>query len=297
MKFIWKHIGTRIWFLVTCILLVLAIVISTVITSVPIITNSLSMVFGGERANIVEDNRNELYNREFDSKADVRAAAENFVIDVEKEGAILLKNNNDALPLTMNQPAVSVFGKNSVDLVYSGSGSANSAKGNSKTLFDSLDAAGISYNPDLKAFYEDDNRSGSGRPDSPGMTSGQRLAGFSVGETPRTSYNSALESSYSQYDDAAIVVFSRIGGEGFDLPRTMLQSFGGAPLEEATSADSHYLELTKNEKDLLDYVEGHFDTVIVILDTGTTMELGELQADADIDAIMWMGFPLSLIHI
>lgn len=126
MKFIWKHLGTRIWLIVTSILLVLAIVVSVLATSIPLFANSISLVFGGERANIVEDRRGELYDREFKNKKDVLAAAEDFVIDVEKEGAILLKNENDALPLSSENPSVSVFGKNSVNLVYSGSGSANS---------------------------------------------------------------------------------------------------------------------------------------------------------------------------
>ena len=293
MKFIWKHLGTRIWLIVTSIVLVLALVISIVLTTVPIVGNSLTLVFGGERANITEDRRDEQYDREFTSKADARAAAEDFVIEVEKEGAILLKNENDALPITKDSPAVSVFGKNSVNLVYSGSGSANSSSTSTKTLYESLEAAGISYNQTLKDFYDDNARSGSGRPANPSMNSGQRLAGFGIGETPISSYGQDLESSYSQYNDAAIVVLSRVGGEGWDLPRSMYSSFGTdrTLLDDAASEDSHYLELGKHEKALLEYVEERFETVIVLLNTGTTMELGELQADENIDAILWMGFP------
>ena len=65
MKFIWKHLGTRIWLIVTSIVLVLALVISIVLTTVPIVGNSLTLVFGGERANITEDRRDEQYDREF----------------------------------------------------------------------------------------------------------------------------------------------------------------------------------------------------------------------------------------
>lgn len=292
MKFIWKHLGTRIWLIVTSILLVLAIVVSVLATSIPLFANSISLVFGGERANIVEDRRDELYDREFKNKKDVLAAAEDFVIDVEKEGAILLKNENDALPLSSENPSVSVFGKNSVNLVYSGSGSANSTSGSTKTLYESLDAAGINYNPKLKAFYEDNSRSGSGRPANPPMTSGQRLAGFGIGETPVSNYGSDLTSSYGEYDDAAIVVFSRIGGEGFDLPRTMATDFTyKTALDDAESPTSHYLELGKYEKELLEYVKQHFSTVIVLLNTGSTMELGALENDDEIDAVMWIGFP------
>lgn len=122
-KFIWKHKGTRAWFIMTCVLLVLVLVVSLVITQVPIINNSLGLVFGGERAKITDDRRDELYDREYKSKKEVLSAAEDFVVSVAEEGVTLLKNEGGALPLGAS-PKVSVFGKNSVNLVYGGSGSA-----------------------------------------------------------------------------------------------------------------------------------------------------------------------------
>ena len=243
------------------------------------------------RANVTEDNRAEWYDRQYTSKEEVLAAANDFVVEVEKEGIVLLKNENDALPLSGDGAHVSVFGKNSVNIVYSGSGSASSNSSTAqKTLYESLEAAGISYNETLKSFYEDSGKSGKGRPENPAMTSGQRLSGFGTGETPVDSYTPDVVDSYTGYQDAAIVVFSRIGGEGFDLPRTMAESFGGAAVAGA-SADSHYLELDENEKALLAHVKENFSKVIVILNVGTTMEIPELKADEGIDAILWMGFP------
>ena len=291
MGLIWKNKKTKIWLIVTAVLLVLGIAVNAVLLSVPIVTNSLSLVFGGERANVTEDNRAEWYDRQYTSKEEVLAAANDFVVEVEKEGIVLLKNENDALPLSGDGAHVSVFGKNSVNIVYSGSGSASSNSSTAqKTLYESLEAAGISYNETLKSFYEDSGKSGKGRPENPAMTSGQRLSGFGTGETPVDSYTPDVVDSYTGYQDAAIVVFSRIGGEGFDLPRTMAESFGGAAVAGA-SADSHYLELDENEKALLAHVKENFSKVIVILNVGTTMEIPELKADEGIDAILWMGFP------
>ena len=99
MGLIWKNKKTRIWLIVTAIVLVLGIVVNAVLLSVPIVTNSLSLVFGGERANITEDNRTEWYDRQYASKEEVLDAANDFVIEVEKEGIVLLKNEKDALPL------------------------------------------------------------------------------------------------------------------------------------------------------------------------------------------------------
>lgn len=292
MRFIWANKKTKIWFIVMSILLVLTITITTILLKVPIVTNSLSLVFGGERANVVEDNRAEWYDRKYSSKEEVLEAANNFVVEVEKEGIVLLKNENDLLPLSTDAANVSVFGKNSANLVYSGSGSAGggSSQAAQKTLYESLDAAGISYNKTLKSFYEDSGKSGSGRPANPAMTSGQRLSGFATGETPIDSYTSDVTDSYADYQDAAIVVISRIGGEGFDLPRTMAGSFDVAT-QENSSANSHYLELDENEKALLNHVKENFSNVIVVLNAGTTMEISELKADKEIDSILWIGFP------
>ena len=70
---------------------------------------------------------------------------------VEKEGIVLLKNENDVLPLSGKDAHISVFGKNSVNIVYSGSGSASSNSSTAqRTLYESLEAAGISYNETLK---------------------------------------------------------------------------------------------------------------------------------------------------
>ena len=291
MGLIWKNKKTRIWLIVTAIVLVLGIVVNAVLLNVPIVTNSLSLVFGGERANITEDNRTEWYDRQFASKEEVLNAANDFVIEVEKEGIVLLKNENDALPLSGKDAHISVFGKNTVNIVYSGSGSASSNSSTAqRTLYESLEAAGISYNETLKSFYEDSGKSGKGRPENPAMTSGQRLSGFGTGETPMDSYTSDVVDSYAGYQDAAVVVFSRIGGEGFDLPRAMEENFNGAAVAGA-SADSHYLELDENEKALLEHVKENFSKVIVVLNVGTTMEIPELKADEDIDAILWIGFP------
>lgn len=291
MGLIWKNKKTRIWLIVTAIVLVLGIVVNAVLLSVPIVTNSLSLVFGGERANITEDNRTEWYDRQYASKEEVLDAANDFVIEVEKEGIVLLKNENDALPLSGKDAHISVFGKNSVNIVYSGSGSASSNSSTAqRTLYESLEEAGISYNETLKSFYEDSGKSGKGRPENPAMTSGQRLSGFGTGETPMDSYTSDVVDSYAGYQDAAVVVFSRIGGEGFDLPRAMEENFNGAAVAGA-SADSHYLELDENEKALLEHVKENFSKVIVVLNVGTTMEIPELKADEDIDAILWIGFP------
>ena len=279
----------KIWAIATAIILVIAIALNVVLFKVPLVTGSLDLFFGGERPILAEGA--EGASGSYASKAEVLVAAENFVVEVEQEGITLLKNEGTALPLS-GGAKVSVFGKNSVNLVYSGSGSAGNSSSSVQTLYESLEAAGLQCNPALKAFYGDNGKSGAGRPGNPAMTSGQRLAGFATGETPVASYTADVTGTYKDYADAAIVVISRIGGEGFDLPRSMATDFtSGKAVDGAVSADSHYLQLDANERDLLSHVEEHFDRVVVVLNIGSTMEIGELKQDEKIDAILWMGFP------
>ncbi|MFA6832791.1 MAG: glycoside hydrolase family 3 N-terminal domain-containing protein [Bacteroidaceae bacterium] len=98
------------------------------------------------------------------------------------------------------------------------------------------------------------------------------------GETPYTSYTSEIKQSYTSYSDMALIVISRIGGEGFDLPRY--------------SQTSHYLQLTDNEKSLIDNVKkGGFKKIVVVINSNNIMEIDSLAKDDGIDAIFHCAGP------
>lgn len=298
-KTVWGSLSSRIWFLVTSVLLALLLVVSLVITQVPIINNTLNIAFGGRRA-ILSEEGNGIYESAYSSKQEVLAAANKLNEEVVEEGITLLKNEDNVLPLSKNAK-VSVFGKNSVDLVYGGTGSGGGDGSGGNTLYESLEAAGIEYNPTLKKFYENNALSGSGRPANPAM--GDIISGFATGETPVENYSSVRD-SYKDYNDVAIVVISRIGGEGFDLPRSM--GWNGKNYAEwslsqtvpgARSVEDHYLQLDRNETDLLDEVCKNFDNVVVLLNCSQVIELGFLDDPAhyayheEIKGALWMGLP------
>ena len=114
---------------------------------------------------------------------------------------------------------------------------------------------------------------------------------ISTAETPQSKYTDKVKASYESYNDAALVVITRIGGEGFDLPRYQGSTAG------AVSADSHYLQLDQNEIDLLDAVcNAGFKRVVVLFNIPSSFEATFLTdpnyapfADK-IDAAMWIGF-------
>lgn len=276
-----KNKGTRVWFIVTCILLVLAITVNIVLSTQTLV-NLMNTVFGSGRVVSTGDGAS-YYVRTTGNKEEALANANSLNEEVCEEGIILLKNSSGVLPLS-GVEKISVFGKNSVNLVYGGSGSGGGDSSTAKTLFESLEAAGFTCNPTLKSFYEDTGKSGAVRQSNPSDLDNGATQVLSTAETPYSAYTANnIPVSYSEYSDAAIIVLSRIGGEGFDLPRVM-----------ENDAGAHYLELDPNEQELIRQVtQAGFGKVILVLNSANTMELGFLADDScgKIDACLWIGAP------
>ena len=335
MLFRYKH--TRAWFIVFTVMLAVIIAVSCVINCLPLISVTLDNVFGGQTLKLsgptedyqyysltdAEESKTLEYYDPLDqgvgNKAEVLSAANDLNETICEEGFVLLKNEGNALPIATSvsdasvkeNPRVTVFGKSSVNLVYGSTGSAGSDHTGAKSIYDSLSAAGFVYNPTMKSFYEDNSASGAGRNDNGDMEQGVSV-GLAHGETPWSSYTSKQTSSYqNDYNDAAIVVFSRTAGEGWDLPRTMIKA-GSSSVDDlnrvdgAYSASDHYLELDKYEMEMLVNVCNSFDKVIVLINSAAPMELGFLDGTDDndssvvsgmnevhskIQAALWIGLP------
>lgn len=249
----------------------------------------MDTLFGSQRP-IYSDEVTSVYpTQKATNKAEAFANAQKVNLKLAEEGFVLLKNENAALP--MNKGArISVFSKNSVNLSYGGSGSGGFDTSNNKDLYESLNDAGFVTNPTLKNFYESSQSGPVRTANSSDLDNGdnQKIA---AAETPQNKYTDAVKNSYADYSDAALVVITRIGGEGFDLPRYQGDSEG------AVSPDSHYLELDQNEIDLLTAVtDGTFKRVVVVFNTPSSFEATFLKDSAyaafadKIDAAVWIGF-------
>lgn len=187
--------------------------------------------------------------------------------------------------------SIAVCGHSGIfDSEYGGSGSGGFDTSNNKNLYESLNDAGFVTNPTLKRFYESSQSGPVRTANSSDLDNGdnQKIA---TAETPQSKYTDAVKNSYADYSDAALVVITRIGGEGFDLPRYQGDSEG------AVSPDSHYLELDQNEIDLLTAVtDGTFKRVVVVFNTPSSFEATFLKDSAyaafadKIDAAVWIGF-------
>jgi len=213
---------------------------------------------------------------------------------VESEGAALLKNDNAALPLASGAK-VSLFARGSVDLMYGGTGSGAVDTSSAPTLKDALEAQGITINQTLWDWYKSEAVATKYSRVTPAAISDALEANsqYGVNEAPWSEVESANASSFAEYGDAAIVVFSRSGGEGADLP----SGPNGSGVE--WTGTSNYLELSQEEKDLLAGLKalkdaGTFKSIIVLLNTSNALELDFLNpeicgVDYGIDSCLWIG--------
>ncbi len=293
----------RVWFIVLAALFAFLFIVTLVLTQVLFLYNTINSVLGGERRYLKSGNPEDYmyYTTEYESKADVLLAARAFNEEIAEEGVVLLKNENDALPLEGKQK-ITVFGRNSVDIVLGGSGSNKGDVSAAVTdVNDSLVAAGFEVNPVIRDYYK--NVDAGTRPE---IAMGSTLTGYPVCEAPLP-YPQDVTSSYDDYSDAAVVVISREGGEGFDLPRTMFWNgknytdWGNTGNRQtvpgARSADDHYLQLDANETAMLEEACENFDKVVVVVNSASPVELGFLD-DPDhyayrqnISAALWIGHP------
>lgn len=217
--------------------------------------NTIEMWFNGSGAS---------FNSEDAQSA--RAEAQKVALELQQEGNVLLKNENNTLPLsTETTKKLAVFGWDSHGSVLGGTGSGAAKVDKAVSFYKALENEGFELYEDLKTLYKNYKES--------------RQAGLAVGttdftiyETPMAEYSQAVLDGAKAFTDTAIVMFGRTGGEGNDLP-------------------VDYLQLSKDERDLLDYVTANFDKVIVLLNIANAMELGFLEEYDNIDAAMWIGYP------
>jgi beta-glucosidase len=302
---IWKGTAVKVWLIVSVLILTIVITASIIGTQTPFLKGTVDSVMGGPKRVLVSGNPEDYirYEADYTSKADTLRAANLLNEQILEEGIILLKNEDNLLPLN-GVEKITVFGKNSTNLVLGGSGSsAGTGSTTSIDLYKSLSNAGFEYNPVAKDFFSS-SKSGSGRPAVPGM--GTILTGYPIGETPKTLYqnNTALKNSYKDFNDLAIVVITRMGGEGYDLPRTMFwdgskySNWSGSELiPGARSKEDHYLQIDQNETDLLKEANDNFQNVVVLINSPSTIETGFLvdpthyAYQPNVKGALWIGTP------
>ena len=282
-------VGWSIGTVVLAILLVVAIVGNTVANHY---ATTVNMYLGTSTTKVENPSDKVYFPSDFASEEEKVAYEKELCAQIEEEGAVLLKNDNNALPLTSGAN-VSTFGRASVDLVYGGTGSGRVDTSTADNLTSALGKVGINVNTELNDWYK-----------SVADKYSRILAGeisdnldanddFQVNEAPWAEVVSGAGSSFAAYGDAAIVVIGRSGGEGADLPA------GDNGSGVAWTGDTDYLALSQEEIDMLAGLkelkdDGTFKSIIVILNTANAVELDFLfpevcGVDYGVDACMWIG--------
>lgn len=200
-------------------------------------------------------------------------------VELEEEGLVLLKNENQTLPLSAGK--VNVFGEHAFNMVYNGSGSSAGNANGAVTIKEGLEAAGLEVNEGLLSYIEENTTSETDNSVHEGNS--VDISGYPINEMSVEKYTGDYSfDKIKEYSDTAIVVIGRVGGEGQDLPRT---GFGADETES-------YLELNQNEKDLLKTLKENGFKTIVLINSSYAMELGFIdQQNYGVEAAMWIGGP------
>lgn len=246
--------------------------IAAVVTSM--FDNSLSIFVGGTFNHFEKDPNAVYYESDFASDEEMINYGLELCELVEAEGAALLMNENNALPLQAGSK-VSCFSNSSGNLVYGGTGSGNIDASTANTLRGALEDAGMEVNPVLWDFYLNEENTPYLRT-AGGMVS---LESAKVSELPWSLYTQEVKDSAASYGDAAIVTLSRVGGEGADL------SFSG----------ENYLALNADEREMMENLaamkkDGSIRKIIVLINSANALQVDFLKENEySVDACLWIG--------
>ncbi len=216
----------------------------------------------------------------FTISAESISEAEALCEDIADEGIVLLKNEGGILPLTGNK--LNVFGWASTNPCYGGTGSGALSDSYPKvSLLDGLKNAGIETNQELTDFYV------SYRTDRPEVGIGAQ--DWTLPEPPAANYSDSLINSAKSFSDTAMVVITRVGGEGTDIPWDFSQITynNNSSSYEDFPAGTHFLQLSQTERDMLELVCANFDNVVVVYNGANPMELGFVNEYPQIKSALW----------
>ena len=243
---------------------------------------AITAFLGQSTQEIVNDGESEAIIKNFSdysSIADLKEAANAITSQVTEEGAVLLKNDNNALPLSQGAK-VNLYSSSSVNYIYSGGGSSFAKKSDFINLKTGLENASFKVNEDLWNWYSsNDTYFG----DHVSNTSSDK-ASYAIKDAK---WDDITTNAKSNEAEAAIFVLSRYGTEATDL------KYSGGSLSDYSNGN--YLELSPTEIDVLKNLKalkdaGKVSKIIVLLNSVNQVECDYINDPAyGIDAVLWVG--------
>ena len=212
------------------------------------------------------------------------AEATELVSEIVEEGVVLAKNVDGILPIVSGSK-LNVFGWASTNPCYGGTGSgALNAAYPTTDLLTGLKNAGIETNAELSQFYTDYCAT---RP-----TVAMWVQDWTIVEPAASAYPQTLIDNAKAFSDTAMIVITRVGGEGADLPTDMMAVVDGSWKSNAADAGyfagtynedqnegpdwdegDHFLQLTNQEEQMVELVCSNFDNVVVVYNGANAFEM------------------------
>ena len=232
------------------------------------------------------------------------AKATELVNEITADGVVLAKDEDGILPVASGSK-LNVFGWASANPCYGGTGSGALNTAYPVTdLLTGLHDAGIETNEELSKFYTDY------KADRPSV--GMVAQDWTLPEPNVSLYTDEMMENAKAFSDTAMVVITRVGGEGADLPtdmasvvdgswiRRVAQAYGserGTAYYNGTYDDSlnegndwdkgdHFLQLSNREEDLLDLVTANFDNVILVYNGANAFQMDFLKDYPQIKGVL-----------
>ena len=239
---------------------------------------AVSMMLSGPMATLLN---NATLTKYMLSDATVSKANE-LAKEVQSEAITMLKNDDSNLPLSNKK--VNVFGWGSTNPVYGGTGSGSmSDQYDTVSLLDGMKEAGLETNADLSKLYTDY------RADRPVVAMWSQ--DWTLPEVPAGQYSDSLSSDAKSFSDEAVVVITRVGGEGADLPTNMkaetITYKNNSKDYDDFQDGEHFLQLSKTERDMLDLVTKNFSKVTLVYNGANTFQFDFLSNYPQIKSVLW----------
>lgn len=229
---------------------------------------------------------NTVLNSAFTETRNVEGSVKETANDINKqtaeEGIVLLKNDEQSLPLDSSTNKINVFGWNSVHPFYSGGGSGASTNTDAIDLLQGLQDNGFETNDELSQIYEEYTYE----------SQGGFVTDWTLPQPTMDYYSDEIMANAKEFSDTAMVVIGRCCGESAEAPMDMCADdilyFGN---EGDFEPGQHYLELSKTEKQLVELVNENFSNVIIVINSANAMELGWLEEYENINSALLVSAP------
>ncbi len=271
---------------------VVCLTVSAIILVIVLVLNFVVAAFSNEIDKFV------IGYKDTSSSSASRADGQELGEQIQEEGTVLVKNDNNTLPLSSTVNRVNVFGWAATDWVISGSGSGQVKNDTAVTFLDALESYGIEYNTELTTMYENfyssrEYSTNGGQPSASSPSSSGSLHSFNYefsrlyepDITSPTYYTDDILNNALDFSNTAIVVIGRTSGESNDSPKVQYKrtTKGGSVVTDETRT---YLEISTEEEALLEYVGNSYTNVIVLINSTNVMELGFLDTIKGLDSCL-----------